>query len=224
MLHPRELAPRRSCSLRLRRLGHVQRDEVGRREQRRRATASARLLPIGSLADDVVEDDAHAERLGEHADLRADVAVADDAERLAADLVAAARRPCATCPRAPRAMRSPSWRASMMISAMISSATLRVLENGALNTGTPRRLAAREVDLVGADAEAADARAGAAPASSTRGGDLRLAADAEQVHVRRACAAARPRGSEWLERLDLEALGAERSRAPRRGRSRAAGP
>src|SRR6266568_3556500 len=37
--------------------------------------------------------------------------------------------------------RSPSCRARVMISATIISATLRVLENGALNTGTPRRLA-----------------------------------------------------------------------------------
>ena len=44
----------------------------------------------------------------------------------------------------------------MTISAMISSATLRVFENGALKTGTPRRFAPVEVDLVGADAEAAD--------------------------------------------------------------------
>ncbi len=38
-------------------------------------------------------------------------------------------------------VRSPSWRASATISEIISSATLRVLENGALNTGTPRLLA-----------------------------------------------------------------------------------
>ena len=44
------------------------------------------------LGHDVVEDDAHAERFGEHADLRADVPVADDAERLAAHLVRPGRR------------------------------------------------------------------------------------------------------------------------------------
>ena len=43
-----------------------------------------------------------------------------------------------------------------MISASTSSATLRVLENGALKTGMPRSSAARQVHLVGADAEAAD--------------------------------------------------------------------
>ena len=59
----------------------------------------------------------------------------------------------------------PSWaatergkmrRSSMTISPMTSSATLRVLENGALNTGMPSRLGGIEIDLVGADAEAAD--------------------------------------------------------------------
>ena len=39
---------------------------------------------------------------------------------------------------------------------MTSSATLRVLEKGALKTGMPRRARRIEVDLVGADAEAAD--------------------------------------------------------------------
>ena len=44
----------------------------------------------------------------------------------------------------------------MTISAMVSSATLRVLENGALNTGMPMRRGGVEVHLVGADREAAD--------------------------------------------------------------------
>ena len=71
----------------------------------------------------------------------------------------------------------------MTISARISSATLRVLENGALKTGHAALVGGGEVDLVGADAEAPDARAAAAPPASARVGDLRLAADAEDVHV-----------------------------------------
>ena len=55
-----------------------------------------------------------------------------------------------------RAFLSVSRRVSAMISAIASSTTLRVLENGALKTATPRAAAAREVDLVGADAERAD--------------------------------------------------------------------
>ena len=48
-------------------------------------------------------------------------------------------------------------RISRMTSAITSSATLRVLENGALKTGMPRSSAAVEIHLIGADAEAADA-------------------------------------------------------------------
>ena len=44
----------------------------------------------------------------------------------------------------------------MTISPITSSATLRVLENGALNTGMPLPARGVEIDLVGADAEAAD--------------------------------------------------------------------
>ena len=63
---------------------------------------------------------------------------------------------------------SGSRRASAMISPITSSTTLRVLEYGALKTATPRSAAVVEVDLVGADAEAADRAAGPWRASSTR--------------------------------------------------------
>ncbi len=46
-------------------------------------------------------------------------------------------------PRCSTAFFSGMPRTSMMISASTSSATLRVLENGALNTGMPRSIAAR---------------------------------------------------------------------------------
>jgi hypothetical protein len=53
---------------------------------------AARRLGVAQreLGLDVVEDDAHPQRLGEHADLGPDVAVADDAQGLAARLVRAA--------------------------------------------------------------------------------------------------------------------------------------
>ena len=51
---------------------------------------------------------------------------------------------------------SVSRRVSAMISARASSTTLRVLENGALNTAIAGRGRGRQVDLVGADAERAD--------------------------------------------------------------------
>src|ERR1022692_3414736 len=74
-------------------------------------------------------------------------------------------------PRCAAALRSGMPRKSATTSARTSSATLRVLENGALNTGMPRSSATarstwrnaaffgdRQIHLVGADAEAAHAR------------------------------------------------------------------
>ena len=82
-----------------RRLRHVQGDEVGLRQHRLEGLRRS-VVPHRQLRRDVVEKHLHAERLGEHADLRADVTVADDSERLAADLVGGRWRPCATGPRA----------------------------------------------------------------------------------------------------------------------------
>ena len=75
---------------------------------------------------------------------------------------------------------SVSRRVSAMISAMASSTTLRVLENGALNTAMPAAPAAREVDLVGADAERADRQQLGRGGQHPRG-DLGLGPDAEQA-------------------------------------------
>ena len=91
---------------------------------------------------------------------------------------------------------------------MTSSATLRVLLNGALKTGTPRCFARREIDLVGADAEAADREQTLARVERLRG-DARLAADAEHVD-----AAGEALGELVLlqrlpDRFDLEAFGRE---------------
>jgi hypothetical protein len=139
VLHPVDLVGAHHAAG-LRRLGDVQGDEVGLGEQGFEAVDGA-VVAHRQARGDVVEDDPHAHRLGEHAHLRADVAVAHDAERLAAHLDAAGRELLSTRPCASRCTRSPRWRESTTISAMISSATLRVLEKGALNTGTPRALA-----------------------------------------------------------------------------------
>ena len=91
---------------------------------------------------------------------------------------------------------------------MISSATERVFENGALNTGTPCRFACARVDLVGADAERADREQPACLVEHLRR-DLRLAADAEHVDV----AHARGElglGQRALHGLDVKAVGRER--------------
>src|SRR5438477_225657 len=70
---------------RLRRSWDVRGDGVRSAQERLEARAGADV-PEGELAPGVEERAAHALRLGEDADLRADVAVADDAEGLATDL------------------------------------------------------------------------------------------------------------------------------------------
>ncbi len=77
---------------------------------------------------------------------------------------------------------SGSRRASEMISASTSSTTLRVLENGALNTATPRLRRGGEVDLVDADAERADRGQVRRPREDPLG-DVRAGADAEQAET-----------------------------------------
>ena len=70
----------------------------------------------------------------------------------------------------------------MTISPITSSATLRVLLNGALNTGTPRAPRCPQVDLVGADAEAADCQQFVRALQGFLG-QARAAAQAQQVHA-----------------------------------------
>ena len=65
--------------------GHMERDHVGGFEQRFERGHGARVAER-QLHFDVVEHHLHAQRFGQHAHLRADVAVADDAQRLAARL------------------------------------------------------------------------------------------------------------------------------------------
>ena len=65
-------------------------DDVALRQQF--VQAGGRLgVAVAKLVGMVVEDDPHAHRFGEIGKLRADVAVTDDAERLAPDLVAVGR-------------------------------------------------------------------------------------------------------------------------------------
>ena len=166
---------------RLRRLGDVQRHDVRDLQQlverRRRARVAERQLGL-----DVVVEDAHPERLGKQADLRADVPVPDDSERLAADLVrpggglqpAAAMR--AGVPR--RECRA----SAESLSAITSSATLRVLENGALKTGMPRsRAHSRSTWLVPMQKHPTPMSRGAA--SKMSAGELGGRADTDEVGV-----------------------------------------
>ena len=133
------------------------------------------------LRRDVEEDDAHAHRLGEHADLRADVAVADDAERLAADLVAVRRdlaplpfvhfaRPITELAREHDDLGDDELR---------DAARVRERRVEDRHAARVRRI---EVDLVRADAEAADREKPPgvlAPEHLFR--HVRLRADAEDV-------------------------------------------
>ena len=73
------------------RFRHVQRDYVGALQQLVQARHGMGIAHR-QLRFDVVEQHAHAEAFGQHAGLRADVAVADDAQHLVARLVAAHRR------------------------------------------------------------------------------------------------------------------------------------
>ena len=124
-------------------------------------------VAVGQPVGGVVEDHPQADGLADVGQLRADVAVADDGS--------ACGRGSRGCPgrlfHTPSCIRwdlSGSLRANAMISASTSSTTLRVLENGALKTATPRSGRMAEVDLVGPDAEAPD-RQQVLPASSTCG-------------------------------------------------------
>ncbi len=78
--------------------------------------------------------------------------------------------------------RGTTRRSSMTISPITSSATLRVLENGALKTGTPILLRGVEIDLVGADAETADRHQPVGGFENLRR-DMRARTDAEHMHA-----------------------------------------
>ena len=99
-----------------------------------------------------------------------------------------------------------------MISPITSSTTLRVLEYGALNTAMPRCAADDQVDLVGADAEAADRQQVGRRVQHPRG-DVGVGADPEQVHPGQRRRPARPR------RASRRAA-RPRSRGPRGSRRR----
>ena len=73
-------------------------------------------------------------------------------------------------------------RSSMTISPITNSATLRVLENGALKTGTPSCARGVDVDLVGADVEAPDRDKPVGRFEDFRF-DLRARANADEVHA-----------------------------------------
>ncbi len=179
VLHPREhLAPEQP--LRLRGAGHVQRDDVRRLEQLVERADRTRVAER-ELRHDVVIDHAHSERLCQHGHLRADVPVADDAERLAASLATAFR---ALQPPA-FVRREVLFRDGAQQCDAVAHHELRdrarVRERSVEDRHAQRR-GGRQVDLVRADAERADRQ------QPTSGGEhllaqLRLRPDPEHVRV-----------------------------------------
>ncbi len=143
---------------------HVQGHHVGAGEQLVEAVAAvgvAQREPVGG----VVEVDAHAQRLGEHGELGADVAVPDDAQRPAADLVAAVGGlvPDAVV-HAGVLLGEPAGQRDDLGDGQLDDAAgvgeRRVEDGDAAARG------GGQVDLVGADAERADRQPGCGAASS----------------------------------------------------------
>ncbi len=132
----------------------VQAHDVGDLEQLRERPGTTRV-PMRRPVRLVVEHDAHPERLGDVRQLRADVAVAHDAQGPAAHLVAAARRLVPHAVVHPlRLLRQPAGERDDLADHELDH-TARVGVRRVEHPDAPCRRGA-QVDLVGADAEAAD--------------------------------------------------------------------
>ncbi len=171
---------------------HVQGDGLHGFEQLGKSAAAARI-PQGQLVGDVVEVHRHAQVLGQHGQLGADVAVADDAEPAAADLVAAG---CGLVP-LPRVhlgvlLRQPPGQRDDLREHQLDD-TAGVGERRVEHRDTAARRGG-EVDLVDADAERAD-RGQARRRREDPLGDVRAGADAEQAEIRAAPRSARLRSA-----------------------------
>ena len=165
-------------ALRARRLRHVQRDDVASLEQFVEAADGPRIAER-ELVVDVEEDDLHAEALGEHRELRADVAVADDAEHAAADLVASRG---GLRPQAPMQVRAAVDHAAQQHHDLGEGEfrDAASVAEGAVEDGHAAVRGGVEIDLVRADAEAAD-RGERRRGGEHRGVELRARSDAEEV-------------------------------------------
>ena len=152
-------------------------DDIGLREEFAEVLRAPRVAERHDLGDVVVED-LHAHRLGEHRELRADVAVADDAERLAADLAAALRAlaPAARVEDAVALERAAHEHDDLADRELDHAARVRVRR---VEDGDATRGGGGEVDLLGADAEAAD-REEAVRGGEGGGRHAGLRADAEE--------------------------------------------
>jgi hypothetical protein len=166
-----------------RRLGHVQRDDVGAASSAS-SEPSWRALPSGSFGLDVVVEHHRMPRLGEHADLRADVAVADDAEHLAARLVAARRALGPAAAVQQRVLLRDAAHQHHDLGEHQLGDAARVGEGRVEHRDAAARRGG-QVDLVGADAEAADRDQPGRRLEHRRSVELGARADAEDVVERR---------------------------------------
>ena len=157
----------------------VQRDDVGLGEQGVQRRHPARVA-VGESVGGVVEDHAQPERLGDDRELRADVAVADDAEHPAADLVGALGGlvPQAVVHLLRLLRQSSRERDDLADDELDDAAGVGV---GRVEGSDPVGCGRVEVDLVGADAEGPD-REQIGVLDDLRG-QVGPGADAEQLHT-----------------------------------------
>jgi hypothetical protein len=161
-------------------LGDVQAQHVGGLQQFVQRSHLPRVAQR-QLGLDVVEQHPHAQLFGQHADLRADVPVADDAQRLAAHLEGAggALAPAAAVQQRVLLRDAAHQHHDLGQHQFGHAAGVgeRRVEDG---TAAPHR--GLQVDLVGADAERTDGHQ-LGRGFQHRFGQLRARADAEEMRV-----------------------------------------
>ncbi|CUN48270.1 Uncharacterised protein [Bifidobacterium adolescentis] len=207
LLHMLELVFAEESRVRLASI-HMKRDHIGLFQQFVERVATVGVAH-GELLFNVVEQHAHAKRLGDDGKLGADVAVADDAERLASDLMGAGG---GLIPHAVLHMMGVRGNAAHQADDVAdhqlhhgTGIRIRRVEDG-------DAVLARvfEIHLVGANAEAAD-RGERRTRVDDLAGHTGLGTDAEQVDTfQRINQLVLAQGS--LEALDLEAMVAQRLR------------
>jgi hypothetical protein len=163
------------------RVGNVQRDDIGLR-QKLVLAVERHGVAERKLADDVVVHDPHAEAFGEDAELGADVAVADDAEGLAADFETAlgGLQPLAAVCRRVLGRDAAHQHHDFGQHEFSHRASVSIRRVEYRHAAVP---GGSQVDLVGPDAVAADGRESFG-AFEDAFRDPAARADAEEVHVR----------------------------------------
>ena len=158
----------------------MQADDVALRQQLMQARGRLGVA-VAKLVGVIVEDHPHAQRFREVGELRADIAVADDAERLAPHLVAVVGRLVPTpLMGGVGARHDPAQQHDDLADHQFCHAA-RVGERR-VEHRNPAPARGVEVHLVGADAETSDRDQPVRGVENIRG-DLRARADAEQMHA-----------------------------------------